>query len=304
MPFCVNCGSEYNPPLSICESCYLDPVILEENIDRRLRLLSVSNYVDNANFSYPGERASLACSIFILAGISIVLSTISFGVFLGLIVLALVNIKVTSIRTRGTMVQASKDNLPHLYRLMKLVCYRLKVPMLPLYIRQDDNYNAYTMGFLNDAWVVVNSGILNDFTPDELAFVLGHEVAHVKRRHTTWLTLMSPASQNIASSLLGGLVQIIFNFWSLKCEHTADRGGLLAVRDEKAVIMALLKVFTGNKICTHIDWEKLVQEHEQQDNILVKATELLGSHPLPAKRISEVYKFRKSRKYHLCVNAE
>ena len=296
MPYCVNCGKDYEKQPSICMNCFLDPAILEVRVDQKLHQLAFSNFGSGGDFSYFGERTCLALSVTILAILAFIIGTISFGLFFVMVVLALVNLKISNIRSRGSMIRLSADNFPDLYRLMKVVCYRLKVPLLPVYIHQEREYNAYTQGFLRDAWVVLNSELVEDFTPLELTFVLGHEAAHVKRRHTTWLTLMSPAS-NISTALVSGIVRTVFNFWSLKCEHTADRGGLLAVRDFDAAISALLKLAAGLQMAAKTDWKKLIAEHEEKDSILLKATELLGTHPFPVRRIKEVYEFSRTEKY-------
>jgi Zn-dependent protease with chaperone function len=195
------------------------------------------------------------------------------------------------------MIELTGENFPDLFRMVKLICYRLKAPLLPVYIRQDQDYNAHTQGFLGNAWVVVNSSLIDDFTPGELAFIIGHEFAHIKRRHTTWLTLMSPASGNISSQLLGSLIRTIFNLWSLKCEHTADRGGLIAVRSMEDAAGALIKVAAGQKLSSQVDWRQALKEHDKRDGFLMKAAELLGTHPFPINRIKEIYMFSESRKY-------
>jgi Zn-dependent protease with chaperone function len=187
--------------------------------------------------------------------------------------------------------------------MVNVICYRLKIPLSPVYIQQNEDYNAYTMGFLGKAWVVVNSSLVEDFLPTELAFVIGHEFAHIKKRHTTWLTIMSPAS-NISVSIVSNFVRIIFNLWSLKCEHTADRGGLLAIRNVDSAISALAKLVAGKTLGEKMDWQKMVRDHESKDNFLLKASELLGTHPFPVKRIKEVYTFSQSQKYRLILQKQ
>ena len=170
------------------------------------------------------------------------------------------------------------------------------MPLLPVYIIQDQNYNAYTQGFLSDAWVVLNSGTVEDFTPEELAFVIGHEVAHVKKKHTTWLTLMSPAS-GILSSMISLVMRPIFNLWSLKCEFTADRGGLIATRSIDSAATALVKLSTGAKLVSQVDWKGLLKDYKNQETLSTRLTELLGTHPFPINRIKELWSFSKSKTF-------
>jgi Zn-dependent protease with chaperone function len=239
----------------------------------------------------------------ILAILSVIFGMLSFGLFFLVIFISLINLVIINIRNRGQLVQINSETFPDLYRMVKVICYRLKIPLSPVYIQQNEDYNAYTMGFLGKAWVVVNSSLVEDFLPTELAFVIGHEFAHIKKRHTTWLTIMSPAS-NISVSIVSNFVRIIFNLWSLKCEHTADRGGLLAIRNVDSAISALAKLVAGKTLGEKMDWQKMVRDHESKDNFLLKASELLGTHPFPVKRIKEVYTFSQSQKYRLILQKQ
>lgn len=297
MPFCVNCGVQCIPATTICNHCFLDPTILERSIDEKLKTFTLSSaLIDNIDFSYFGERTSLLFAILTLVFISVVFGALSFGLFFLLILISILNLFVTSLRNRGLMIQATSENFPQLFNLSKVACYRLRVPLLPVYIRQNPEYNAYTQGFLVHGWVVLNHGLLDSFSPEEIAFIMGHEFAHVKRRHTTWLTLMSPGS-NVCIPLLPGLLRVIFNLWSLKCEHTADRGGLLVTRNISASVGALVKLATGSQMASQVDWNSLIREHEQKESILTKAAEILGTHPFPMNRIKELFVFNESKTY-------
>lgn len=194
------------------------------------------------------------------------------------------------------MIQVSPDNLPDVFNISKVVCYRLRVPLLPVYICQSPEYNAYTKGSLGHAWVVLHTSLIDRFSHEEIAFIIGHEFAHIKRRHTTWLTLMSPAS-NVSISILSGLIQTIFNLWSLKKEYTADRGGLLATRELTVAISALMKLATGATMASRFDWKSLIREQENRETFFLKVVEVLGTHPFPINRIKELLAFSESKSY-------
>jgi len=297
MPYCVNCGVQYNGVVSICGQCYLDPTILERTIDEKLKSFTIqSGRRNDIDFAYFGERTSLFFSISVLIVVSAILGTLSFGIFVGMVVFSIISLRIASFRNRGLMIQVSPMNFPHLFNISKIVCYRLRIPLLPVYIHQSPEYNAYTNGFFGHAWVVLHTGLIDSFSHAEIAFVMGHEFAHIKRRHTTWLTLMSPAS-NVSVSILSGLIKTIFNLWSLKCEYTADRGGLLTTREVSVAINSLIKLVVGASMASQVDWKSLIREHEKKETFFVKAAEVLGTHPFPINRIKEVLAFSESKAY-------
>lgn len=299
MPFCVNCGTEYNQlERSFCRTCFLDPAILEADIDRKLKSFNlISGNINTVDFACFGERTSLLFSVLFLIFISVTLGTISFGLFVVVLAISISNLYIASFRNKGLMLQVGQHYLPSLYNISRTVCYRLQIPLLPVYIRQNSEFNAYTQGFFGNSWVVLHSGVIENLSLQEISFILGHEFAHIKRKHTTWLTLMSPAS-NISISILSSLVRLIFNFWSLKCEHTADRGGLIAVRDVSVATTTLMKLATGDAMLSQIDLQRIIKEHEARETPFQQATQLLGSHPFPIKRIKEVLAFSESKTYH------
>ena len=64
-----------------------------------------------------------------------------------------------------------------------------------LYVQQSHDYNANVFSDGHRFDVVVNSGMLEDFSIDELRFVLGHELGHVLYEHSSL-----PVSEMLADS--------------------------------------------------------------------------------------------------------
>lgn len=143
------------------------------------------------------------------------------------------------------------------------------------------NYKVYMTNEINafalpDGSVRVYSGLMDTLTDDELRFVIGHEVGHVKNGHskarfkTAYLTQAARkgvASQGnvagqIASSELGGVVESV-----IKAQHSqaneleSDRYGLSLLKrnniDQHAAVTALRKLDDGGPkagmLSTHPD---------------------------------------------------
>lgn len=145
-----------------------------------------------------------------------------------------------------------------------------------------EKVNAYVSGFGNTKRIVLYDTIIQKLTPEELLFVLGHEMGHYVLRHvvllilTTWgiigvllylihrlsgallrrwhgrfgfSSLADPASLPLVLLLVGALsllldpVQLAI---SRHLEHEADRFGLELTRDNHAAAMAFVKLQQNN----------------------------------------------------------
>ncbi|UQZ89319.1 protease HtpX [Deltaproteobacteria bacterium Smac51] len=84
-------------------------------------------------------------------------------------------------QTRAKVVQP--EDAPELYNLVAHLAERASLPMPRVAIVNDPSPNAFATGRNpNRAVVAVTSGLLNIMNREELAGVLGHELAHVKNR--------------------------------------------------------------------------------------------------------------------------
>jgi tellurite resistance protein len=92
--------------------------------------------------------------------------------------------------------------------------------------------------------VVLGGGLLDDFSSAEVAFVLGHELAHVLYSHHLF-----PLHQQLHSYQVEKLISIKdklhSGLWPRRTQVTADRIGLLCCQDLDAAVSALYKVYAG-----------------------------------------------------------
>ncbi len=158
-------------------------------------------------------------------------------------------------------------------------------------------YNAYTQGFGRHGFIVVNSGTLDALSPEELVFVIGHEMGHVKRFHTTWLTLLSPGRTGGARFLFAPLMEAVFNVWSVKAEYTADQAALIACDDIYAASRALLKLSGGSIVEREVDLEEIVEGGKESDELLSSLVECLRTHPFIQNRVRHLWSFVSSDQY-------
>lgn len=158
--------------------------------------------------------------------------------------------RINTICYTGSNIRVTEKNMPYLYHCLELVCHTLCVEKIPpFYIAQGD-INAFTIG-ANDPIIVMNDGCLRRLNHEELLFVLGHEVGHIKSEHCLYHSIGSsiPIIGGIVGALTFGLGEVVmqglmiaYYDWVRKSEYTADRAGLLACQDVDAAINAMAKI--------------------------------------------------------------
>jgi len=178
-----------------------------------------------------------------------------------------------------------------------------------LYVRPAPMFQASCMRQSSGAVVIVlSSRLLECFTPEELKFVLGHELGHALLEHFRMpmpaLTLVEPGcvplvSRPVALQLYG---------WSRAAELSADRIGLVCARDAHAAASGFFKLASGTS-CDRIrpDLEAYANQVEalasaplardkeydaSEDNL-----DCFSTHPYSPVRVRAIYAFSKSALY-------
>lgn len=292
MSYCVNCGKQYDKLLGICLGCYSDQVIPNEIVDLEL-LRNKRNPPppNNPEFGFPGEKTALILSIVISIIIAVILGAVSFGLFFAILLINLMYLKITHLSSQKNMIRSSEAHFKTIFKLAKCAAYRLKIAMPEIYITNNPQYNAHTIGFYKYGFIVINSSMAKEFKPGELLFVIGHEMGHMKKYHTTWLNLLYPVKAEGAKFIFTPIMQIIFNVWSVKAEYTADQAGLIACKDINSAVITLLKLAGGLDVEKEVDIVKIINKEVEQDEIVSSMIEYLGTHPFIENRVKQVINY-------------
>lgn len=197
---------------------------------------------------------------------------------------------------RAQPVNAS--NAPGLYALAQSASQRLGPGPVEIFVLPSRQLNAYTFGLTLPKVVVLHSGLVQSLDPDELRFVIGHELGHVALGHT-WLNSLVGGLAGIPSPVAAfALLHLAFLWWNRACETSADRAGLLACGRADKAVSALIKVGLGVAARSPQELEYLVQQllAREADPALLLG-EALGSHPNVARRVAELRRYAASRDY-------
>lgn len=151
------------------------------------------------------------------------------------------------IQYRGNGIEVNEKLAPRVYKLKKLAEERLCIyEDIPMFITLDWDYNAFAMG-VNEPIIVLNSSVVENFTDDELLYIIGHEMGHIKSKHMLYHWMGNNISSWMFNNgILGGAalmsLVVAIKEWHRKSELTADRAGYIACQNKEATVTGMLKL--------------------------------------------------------------
>ena len=210
----------------------------------------------------------------------------------------------------GDAVKVTASQRPKMNAMWTEVLETLDWPDRPeLYVTQTPIVNAMAVGF-DKPFVVVNSGMLETLTDEELRSVLGHELGHIMSGHPVYTTIAIILLYFGVSNLPFLAAAAIFPFqlalleWYRKSEFSADRAGLLAVQDLNTVMSTEMKLAGGREYGDELRVEEFIRQAEQYetggdawDTVLKIMNTVMRTHPMHTVRAAELLRWHRSGGY-------
>lgn len=210
------------------------------------------------------------------------------------------------VMNESSNVRLSPRQVGSVYAIHREVGERLDVdPLPPLYLQHDVRVNAYTAG-VEAPFLVVTSGLVEAFSDEELACVIGHEMGHMLAGHVLYMMVARSlgALLQVVGDLtpMGPLVRMtLFSalmYWSRCAGLTAVPGGLLAVQDPRVALSVEMKLGAGpgSRIARERDLDacrEQVREFKESEvgrleGMWRAMLEFDRSHPWPVVRAHEL----------------
>jgi Zn-dependent protease with chaperone function len=254
-------------------------------------------FLDPDSYRYPGEHAVLFGILTVLGGVFGLLflaAPIYVGMFVIGLALATFAMKQIQANFIGNCVAVSETQFQRIHRLAARAAFRLATPMPRIYLRQDPMLQANALGFFSSPSVAVTSGLVEAMTDEELMYVIGHELSHVKCSHTTW-NVLTGGSQYVRLPVFSWVLEKVFLLYNRKAEYTCDRGGLIACGNLNTAISATAKLLTGKLLYDQLDLAALLKQKTQFDeSVMAKVNEVLLTHPSTVNRLHRLRAFADS----------
>lgn len=209
--------------------------------------------------------------------------------------------RIYTVQHTGSNLKVTKDSYPRIYEYLEYACQILDIKKIPdLYLQWGYNINACTVGSENPI-VILDSGLIDLCDDDEIMFVIGHELGHIKSNHMLYHMMAQVLNMCIDAIPFGSIaaapLQFALFYWNRMSEFTADRAGLLCCQNKDAAIRAFMKM-AGMPIkhFSEMNYQCFIQqasEFKQLDyNAMNKAIKLISiadeSHPWTVMRAAEL----------------
>jgi Zn-dependent protease with chaperone function len=225
------------------------------------------------------------------------------------------------IQYTGSNLRITQDNFPEIHGMVREAATILNLHILPdLYIQGGGHINAFTAG-VERPILVLNAGCIDHLSADELFFVIGHELGHIKSGHVLYhqMGAVLPLVGDFVSRLTlgaGGLVstalEAALHNWQRMSELTADRAGLLACQSRDASISAMVKIAgLPHKLYDRFNADDFIAQAQEfkalDENLLDKIAKFVSiighSHPWTVLRAAEFDSWMSSGEYNRILDA-
>jgi len=278
----------------ICEECNNEKKINQWMKD--MDEVSSRTHLENKQYKIirkiqvQGESTPLFFGIALLLGISFYILQISPYILLGILIFIFFMVRIQQGNLIGNGVVISPSQFPEIYDICKQACEKLDMSIPKIIYKEDPTLNAFAIGAFGSESMVLNSRLIEDLDDKELEFIIGHELCHIKYKHTLW-SILTTSKDSLAIPIFSDIFGIIFNVWGRKCEYTCDRGGLYVNRDIKGAIGALGKLAVGKKGYEQLNVDEFISQNENEFHNL---SEKFATHPHLNNRKIAMFQFNQS----------
>jgi Zn-dependent protease with chaperone function len=203
-------------------------------------------------------------------------------------------------RLLGNAVKVSSRQFSRINSIASECSQTLGIVAPQVYIVNSPHLNAGTFGTEEESFIVIHSALVDQYTDEELRFVIGHECGHIHNSHVVYLTTLH-FLRLVAEAYLGLIVMpaiLPLNAWSRRAEITSDRAGMLCSKDPLVAARALTKLVVGSrKLYEEFNLEAFLEQYEEGKESIGRYMEALASHPFLPKRVLAMRVFAESELY-------
>jgi Zn-dependent protease with chaperone function len=184
---------------------------------------------------------------------------------------------------RGSAVRLSRRQFPAIYAVKEDFARRLGLKREPeIYLMSGNGaLNAFAASTFGYDFVVIHSELFSNTyekNKDALAFIIGHELGHLRLGHTRlWYQL---------STAYVDRVPLLKGFLSRAREFSCDRhGAYLAPQGEEGLVL----LAAGRYVYKQVDIEELLEQARRFRGFWPTVAQLPQSHPFAVRRVRALY---------------
>lgn len=211
-------------------------------------------------------------------------------------------------------INVSPQSQPAIYQQLREACRLLNMRKIPdCSTDWDYDISVFSVGEKKPR-IVLQSGAVDLLNADELLFMLGHELGHIKCGHKTYQMLVEAIYNPALSAELGILMNVIklpLLNWYRMSDFTADRIGLLCCQDIRVALSTMIKMAgLPKKYYESINIDSFIKQaqdfrknHSDTLDEIIKFLSInAASMPWLVMRAGELYAWYTSGEYNRILN--
>ncbi len=223
----------------------------------------------------------------------------------------------------SSSIRCGPNQYPTLYNIMRESAKVMDMPEPELYVSNNPFPNAFAGG-VERPYVTLRSSMIDTMTDEELFFIMGHELGHIKADHVLYRSvgyLLFPLLELLGRRSMGAsdvatyALYLAFFEWSRQAEFSCDRAGMLVSQNRKDSVRSLIKLAAGPSRLSHelnedafMEQARAYQDADSLDKlgkIVLFAT--MGktlTHPMPVHRTQELERWIETGAYDRILNGD
>ncbi len=229
------------------------------------------------DYDYDYELEGAQASQFNLMGVVGV-----FVFYLVLLVMVFVGAHIFAVgHLMGNGVRVTEKQFPELWAVFGRAALEIGIKKLPAFylVESGGLLNAFATRLFTRSYVAIYADLaerLYEGDEDSVAFVVAHELVHIKRNHMLRNLVTIPAE----------IIPFLKPAWRRACEYSCDAGGALIapLGAEKGLVL----LAAGKKLSARLDVEAYLESFSAEKSVWKRLAELAASHPHLPKRIAEL----------------
>lgn len=194
----------------------------------------------------------------------------------------------------GKTVRVSEKQFPEVYRIFREVLSDAGAGNTPVYIYEDFYYGAESYG-IEHPWIELSAKTIQDFTGNELKFVLAREVYKIADGVTRQRTMMEQrfkAMRKVMPDKLEEVSRLSFYHWYRLANYSADNYGYLMCGSVKTAVNAVLKmVLNSVMLAEQVDIKEFIGQASEingLDDLMSNSTKADESMPYAPHRVQSL----------------
>lgn len=202
----------------------------------------------------------------------------------------------------GKTVKVTAKQFPQVYHMIQELCTYEQMECPAVYVYEDYYYGAESYG-INSYWIELSAKTIQDFSEDELKFVLAREIYKISDGVTRQKTMMEERFKMIrqlAPNELEQVSKMSFYHWYRLANYSADNYGYLMCSSIRSSVDAiLLMVLNSRMLAGQVDVKEFIgqaSEINKLDDMVFNYTKADESVPYAPHRIQSLIAYAVSER--------